>query len=63
MSKRRNFSFNDNLQKEFVFIKLEQNGYDNSIMPTFPLLMEAEVTSINIYITRNIRRLKDSGFS
>jgi hypothetical protein len=64
MSKKQNCSFNDDLQKEFQFIKLGNLCSDGAKMVCkhhkfiFPSLMEAEVTSTNIYIARNIRVLK-----
>jgi hypothetical protein len=39
-------------------VVMEQKWYANIVMSIFPLLMEAEVTSTNIYIARNIRMLK-----
>jgi hypothetical protein len=37
---------------------MEQKWYASIVMSIFPLLMEAEATSTNIYIARNIRMLK-----
>jgi hypothetical protein len=37
---------------------MEQKWYANIVMSIFPLLMEAEATSSNIYIARNMRMLK-----
>jgi hypothetical protein len=58
MSRRRNCSFNDDLQKELKFIKLDKLDNANSVIFIFPYLMEAEATSTNIYVARNIRMLK-----
>jgi hypothetical protein len=37
---------------------MEQKWYANIVMSINPLLIEAEATSTNVYVARNIRMLK-----
>jgi hypothetical protein len=70
MSKRRNSTFNDDPRKELIFflnwtscVVMEQEWYAHILMSIFPLLVEAEAISTNIYVARNIRMLKRPKFA
>jgi hypothetical protein len=49
---------NSNLLNWTSCVVMEQKWYANTVMPIFPLLMEAEATSTNMYVARYIRILK-----
>jgi hypothetical protein len=49
---------NSNLLNWTSCVVMEQKWYANILMSILPLLMEAEATSTNFYVARNIRMLK-----
>jgi hypothetical protein len=49
---------NSNLLNWTSCVVMEEKWFANIVMSISPVLMEAELTSMNIYIARNIRMLK-----